>query len=330
MLSGMKAAMQDRYGGVDVVEVRDIEMPVPGAGEVRVRVRVASVNRADLDGIEPRPGFIRLFYGMRAPRNPRMGWDVAGEVESIGPDAERFKPGDRVFADLAVHGAGSFAEYVVAPEKAFELIPDGMSFEGASTLPHSAVLAVQGLRTRKGRTFKAGDRVLVVGASGNVGPFAVQIAKAGGAHVTGVASGPKLDMVRALGADAVIDYRTTNWTRTGQQWDWILDTDSHRNILSVRRALAPGGVYQTLGGSAWPILAAMTVGPLVSLFSNKSSGLMFAWKPFHVPDLERVLELVAAGKVRPVIDRSYPLSEVRDALRRVADGESRGKVLVIP
>lgn len=322
--------MQPRYGTVDVVEVREVDMPVPVVGEIRVRVRAASVNRADLDGIEPRPGFIRLIYGVRAPRNPRMGWDVAGEVESIGPGAERFKPGDRVFADLAVQGAGSFAEYVVAPEKAFEPIPDDMSFEVASTLPHSAVLALQGLRTRKGRTFKAGDRVLVVGASGNVGPFAVQIAKAAGAHVTGVASTPKLDMVRALGADEVIDYRTTDWTRTGQRWDWILDTDSHRNILSVRRALASGGVYQTLGGDGWPILASITLGPLVSLFSDKWSALMFAWKPFHMPDVERVLELVAAGKVRPVIDRVYPLSEVREALRRVDDGEARGKVVVVP
>jgi NADPH:quinone reductase-like Zn-dependent oxidoreductase len=326
----MKAAMQDRYGTVDVVEVREVPKPEPGDGEVLVKVRAASVNRADLDGLTPRPGFVRLFYGIRRPRNPRMGWDVAGEVAAIGAGVERLKPGDRVFADLAAHGAGSFAEYVNAPEGAFEPMPNGMRFEDAATLPHSAVLAMQGFRTRKGRTFSAGDRVLVVGASGNVGPFAVQIAKAAGAHVTGVASGAKLDMVRELGADAVIDYRTTNWTRTGERWDWILDTDSHRNILSVRRALAAGGVYVTLGGNAWPILAAMTAGPLVSLFSSKWSGLMFWWKPFNRGDLARVLELVAAGKVRPLIDRSYPLSEVREALRRVADGEARGKVLVVP
>jgi NADPH:quinone reductase-like Zn-dependent oxidoreductase len=172
--------------------------------------------------------------------------------------------------------------------------------------------------------------VLVVGASGNVGPFAVQIAKAMGAHVTGVASGPKLDMVRSAGADEVIDYRTTNWTRTGQRWDWILDTDSHRNILSVRRALTPGGVYVTLGGNAWPILASMTVGPLVSLFGSKWSGLMFWWKPFNRSDVERVLELTAKGLVRPVIDRTYPLSEIREALRLVADGKAHGKVVILP
>jgi NADPH:quinone reductase-like Zn-dependent oxidoreductase len=326
----MKAAMQDRYGSVDVVEVRDVPKPEPGEGEVLVKVRAASVNRADLDGLTPRPGFVRLFYGLRRPRNPRMGWDMAGEVESVGPGVKHFKPGDRVFADLAAHGAGSFADYVTSPETAFEPIPDGMTFDVAATLPHSSVLAIQGFRTRKGRTFKAGDRVLVVGASGNVGPFAVQIAKAAGAHVTGVASGPKQDMVRDLGADEVLDYRTTDWTRSGQRWDWILDTDSHRNILAVRRALAPGGAYVTLGGNALPILASMTVGPLLSLFSSRWSGLMFWWKPFHRPDVQRVLELVAAGQVRSVIDRSYPLSELREALRHMADGDARGKVLVIP
>ena len=329
-MAAVKAATKDRYGTPDVVELRDVERPTPKDGELLVRVRAASVNRADLDGIEPRPGFIRLFIGMRAPREQRMGWDVAGEVESIGPAVSRFKPGDRVFADLAAFGAGSFAEYVAAPEKAFEPIPDGMSFEDASTLPHSAVLALQGLRNRTGRTPEAGDRVLVVGASGNVGPFAVQMAKAIGAHVTGIASGPKLDFVRSCGADDVIDYRATNWTRTGQRWDWIVDTDSHRNVLSVRRALMRNGVYVTLGGNSWPILASITIGPLVSLFSSKSSGLMFWWKPFHRPDVERVLELVAAGKVRPMIDRTYPLSEVREALWRVQRGEAHGKVVLVP
>ena len=325
----MKAALRERYGTPDVVEVRDVPTPEAGDGQVVVKVRAASVNRADLDGIKPKPEFVRLFMGLRAPRDPRTGWDVAGEVESIGSGVDRFKPGDRVFADLAVHGAGAFAEYVVAKESAFQPMPPDMSFEEAATLPHSSVLALQGLRNRKGRSIKAGDRVLVVGASGNVGPFAVQIAKHLGAHVTGVASGPKLDLVRELGADEVLDYRATDWTRAGS-WDWILDTDSHRNILSVRRALKRDGVYVTLGGNAWPILASMTVGPLVSLFSSKWSGLMLWWKPFNPPDVDRLKELYAAGVIRPVIDRSYPLDEVRDALWRVERGEARGKVLVIP
>ena len=183
----MKAAFADRYGPPEVVEVRDVETPTPTEDRVLVRVRAASVNRADLDGLGPRPGFVRLFVGLRAPRNPRVGIDVAGEVEAVGPGVTRFKPGDRVFSDLFAHGGGAFAEYVCPREKAFELIPHGMSFEDAATLPHAAVLALQGLRLRDGRTIEPGMRVLVDGASGNVGPFAVQIAKAMGAEVTGVA-----------------------------------------------------------------------------------------------------------------------------------------------
>jgi len=326
----MKAALQLRYGTPDAVEVREVPRPEPGDGQVLVRVRAASVNRADLDGLKPKPGFLRPFLGLRAPRNARMGWDVAGEVESIGSGIERLKPGDRVFADLAVHGAGAFAEYVVARESAFQPMSPGMPFEDAAALPHSAILALQGLRNRKGRTIKAGDRVLVVGASGNVGPFAVQIAKHMGTHVTGVASASKLEMVRALGADAVLDYRATDWTRTGERWDWILDTDSHVGVLAVRRALTRDGVYLTLGGNGRQILAAITLGPLVSLVSSKWSGLMLWWKPFNPPDVDRIKELYEQGIVRPVIDRSYALDDVREALWRVERGEAFGKVLVIP
>ena len=326
----MKAAIRDRYGSPDVVRVEEVEKPSPGDGEVLVRVRAASVNRADLDGLKPKPGFVRLFLGVRAPRDPWMGWDVAGEVEAVGTGVTRFKPGDAVFADLANYGAGAFAEYVAKPEKAFEPMPPGMSFEDASTLPHSAVLALQGLRTRKGRTVKAGDRVLVVGASGNVGPFAVQIAKALGAEVAAVCSTSKVDFVRSLGVDDVMSYEEVDYTRSGRTWDWILDTDIRHSIFASRRALAPGGMYVSLGGDTGGIFQGIVVGPLVSLFGDKWSGLMLWWKPFHVPDVDRLKELLAAGKLRPVIDRSYPLDRVVEALRWVDDGHARGKVLVIP
>jgi NADPH:quinone reductase-like Zn-dependent oxidoreductase len=326
----VKAAMKDRYGTADVVEVREVPTPEPGEGELRVRVRASSVNRADLDGIEPKPKFLRLFLGVRAPREKRIGWDVAGEVETLGAGATRFAVGDAVFADLANHGAGSHAEYVVASEKAFEPIPTGMSYEDAATLPHSAVLAVQGLRTRQGLTPKAGDRVLIVGASGNVGPFAVQIAKAMGTHVTAVASGGKLDFVHELGADAVLDYETTDFTRTGDRWDWILDTDTHTGFWRARRALTPGGRYITLGGGGWAILRGVFGNLVLSRIGGKWTGLMLWWKPFHVPDVDRLRELIAAGRLRPVIDRRYPLDEARAALLRVERGEARGKVLIIP
>jgi NADPH:quinone reductase-like Zn-dependent oxidoreductase len=233
-----------------------------------------------------------------------------------------------VFADLFGRTHGAFAEYTVAPESAFEPMPAGMSFEEAATLPHSAVLALQGLRTRNGRTVQPGDKVLIVGASGNVGPFAVQIAKSMGAEVTGVARSSKLDFVRSLGADHVIDYTTTDWTATGQRYDWIVDTDSHKAIWRARRALAKGGRYITLGGTTWPILGALVLGPLLSLRGDRTSGLMLWWKPFHRPDVDRLKALFAAGAFRPRIDRRYPLDQVVDALRRVNDGQAQGKVVI--
>ena len=324
----MKAAFQDRYGPPDVVEVREVDRPVPSADQVLVRVRAASVNRADLDGLTPRPAFVRLFIGLRAPRNHSTGIDVAGVVESTGPDVTRFRPGDEVFADLYATGQGAFAEYVCAPEKAFQAIPAGMSFEDAATLPHSAILAVQGLRLRNGRTPQPGDKVLIDGASGNVGPFAVQIAKSMGAEVTGVASPEKLDFVRSLGADHVIDYTKVDYTKTGERYDWILDTDSHHPILGIRRSLKPNGVYVTLGGTSLPIIAGLVIGPLISLATDKSMGLMIWWKPFKADDVAALKELIAAGKVKPVIDRRYPLSEVVDALRYVDEGRATGKVVI--
>ena len=326
----MKAARAYRYGPPEVVGVESVERPSPTGDQVLIKVRAASVNRADLDGLGPRPNFVRLFVGMRAPRNPRVGIDAAGVVEAVGPEVTRYKPGDRVFGDLFAFGGGAFAEYAVAPERAFRRIAEWMSFEDAATLPHSAVLAVQGLRRRDGRTPKPGDKVLIDGASGNVGPFAVQIAKAMGADVTGVTSTAKIDMVRAIGADHVIDYTKVDYTKGTERYDWIVDTDSHHGILAVRRALKPNGVYITLGGTSWPIVRGLIVGPLISLFGSRWSGLMLWWKPFHGPDVERIEELIAAGKVKPVIDRSFSLDEVAAALRHVDDGHARGKVLVTP
>jgi NADPH:quinone reductase-like Zn-dependent oxidoreductase len=324
----VKAAFRDRYGTPDVVELHEVDRPVPSDDQVLVRVHAASVNRADLDGLVPKPGFARLFLGLRAPRDHRLGLDVAGVVESVGPSVMRFRPGDEVFADLFNHGQGAFAEYVCASEKAFATMAPGMSFEQAATLPHSAVLALQGLRLRNGRSIRPGDKVLIDGASGNVGPFAVQIAKARGAEVTGVASTDKLAFVRSLGADHVIDYTKVDYTRLPERYDWILDTDSHHPILHCRRALRPKGVYVTLGGTAWTIFTGLVVGPLISLFSDRWAGLALWWKPFHQPDVATLKELMADGKLKPVIDRRFALSEVIEALRYVDDGHARGKVIV--
>jgi NADPH:quinone reductase-like Zn-dependent oxidoreductase len=327
----MKAAIKERYGPPEVVELREIEKPVPVAGQVLVRVRAASVNRADLDGLKPRPAFVRLLIGLRAPKVGRrgVGLDVAGVVEAVGPNATRFRPGDEVFGDMSLYPSqGTFAEYVCAPEKAFESMPAALSFEEASTLPHSAILALQGLRRRDGRTFGPGDKVLIDGASGNVGPFAVQIAKSRGAEVTGVSSPSKMDFVRSLGADHVLDYTKVDYTKLPERYDWILDTDSHHSILRVRRALRPNGVYVTLGGTTWPIIASLTVGPLISRFSDRWSGLLLWWKPFNVDDVNTLKELITAGVVKPQIDRRYPLADVVAALRQVEDGRATGKVVI--
>ena len=324
----MMAALRYRYGAPEVVELREVDVPAPSEGQVLVRVRAASVNRADLDGLKPRPGIVRPFMGLRAPRNPSIGTDAAGVVEEVGLGVTRLTPGDHVMGDMFIGGQGSFAEYVCAPERAFQPIPAGMSLEEASTLPHSAILAMQGLRRPGGRTIEAGDRVLVDGASGNVGPFAVQIAKAVGAEVTGVASTDKLDFVRSLGADHVIDYTKVDYTKAGERYDWILDTDTHHGIGSVRRALRPNGSYVTLGGETGDLFSGVVVGRLRSRFSDRWSGLCLWWKPMHPPDVERLKGLIAAGQLRPAIDRRYPLRQVVEALRHVEDGRARGKVVI--
>jgi NADPH:quinone reductase-like Zn-dependent oxidoreductase len=324
----MKAAVRYRYGTPDVVSVEDIERPIPSDDQVLVQVRAASVNRGDLDGIIPRPAFVKLFMGLRAPRNPRIGLDVAGVVESVGPGVTRFQAGDKVFADLFSFGQGAFAEYVCAPERAFLPMPEGMTFDEAATLPHSAVLALQGLRLRDGRTFRPGDKVLIDGASGSVGPFAVQIAKTMGAEVTGVCRTEKVDFVKAVGADHVLDYTAVDYTRMRERYHWILDTDSHHSIFEVRRALRADGVYVTLGGTSWPIIRAVLLAPLVTMAGSRRMGLLLWWKPFDPGDVERLKELIAAGKVKPYIDRRFPLSQVASALRWVDEGHARGKVVI--
>lgn len=324
----MKAAVRYRYGSPDVVEIRDIEKPAPGPGRVLVRVVAASVNRGDLDGIIGRPRFVRLFTGWRRPRDPRLGIDMAGVVEAVGEGVTRFKPGDQVFGDGFRFGTTAFAEYVAPRETVIETIPQGMPFEEAATLPHGAILALQALRHRNGRTFGPGAKVLIDGASGSVGPFAVQIAKSMGAEVTGVCRSEKAEFVSSLGADHVIDYTKADYTKAKERYDWIVDTDSHHSLFRARRALATNGTYVTLGGWDAAILAGMLLGPLISRFSDRWSGLMLWWKPFHQPDVETLKGLLATGKVKPAIDRRFPFDEIVEALRYVDAGHARGKVVV--
>jgi NADPH:quinone reductase-like Zn-dependent oxidoreductase len=325
----VQIAWRERWGGPEVLELRDVDVPVPVRDQVLIKVHAASINRADLDWMLPKFGWIfRLFFGLRRPRRHTLGLDVAGVVEAMGPDATRFATGDRVFADLFRYGMASFAEYVCASERAFQLVPDGCSLEDAATLPHSALLAVMALRTTWGQELHAGDSIMVVGASGNVGPFAVQIAKARGLRVTGVCSTGKMDFVRSLGADDVIDYTTSDYTTSGP-YDRIVDVDGHRSIFGFRKALKPGGVYAAMGGNSRWILsffAHLTVGWLID--GGRHIGLMPGWRPFHPDDVAILRELLEQGAFKPAIDRRYPLAEVATAVEYVHQGRNRGKVVI--
>ena len=301
-------------------------MPVPGDGDVLVRVRASSINRSDFESLTGTPRMYRAFMGPFKPRDTRLGIDAAGEVEAVGSAVTRFRPGDRVYADLIYDGGGAFAEFACAKEKAWHPIPEGVDFETAATLPASAVLAFQGLGRREG--VRAGDRVLVIGASGSVGIFAVQLAKAAGAEVTGVSSTPKLDLVRSIGADHVIDYSRDDYTRADRRYDRILDSLATRSVLAVRRALAPSGVYGAHGArSTAGILQAMVGGPLLSVGRKRKMGVVIG-RPNDASDIATVGELVRAGTVVPVIDRRFTLDEVPEALRYFAAGKARGKLVI--
>jgi NADPH:quinone reductase-like Zn-dependent oxidoreductase len=324
----MRAIVWPRYGSPDVLEFADVPKPQPVEDQVLVRVVAASLNRADLDYLRGWPLFGRLFTGVRGPRTGGLGIDAAGRVEAIGPKATRFRPGDEVYGNLTQYGMGAFAEYVCAREGAFAMKPATMSMEAAATIPEAAIVAVQGLRLRGGRTIKPGDRVLVNGASGSVGPFAVQIAKSMGAEVTGVCRAEKLEFVRSLGADHAVDYGGADFPPHGQRYDWILDIAGKSSILDWRRALSPNGVYVVVGGTIRGMLQALTLGPLISRSGGRRMAIMTWWKPFKREDVAVLEKLFADGKIAPAIDRRYPLSEVPDALRYLDAGHPKGKIVI--
>ncbi len=321
----MRAFVRERYGGPEVLELRELENPTPKAGEVLVRVRASSVNAADLDYLYGRPTVTRLGIGLRVPRSKRLGLDVAGVVEAVGPGAARFAVGDEVFGDLTECGYGAFADYALATEAALAPMPQGLTFEEAAAVPQSAILALQALRSW--RPVRAGETVLVNGASGNVGPFAVRIAQAYGCEVTGVCSTAKVDFVRSLGVDDVIDYSAQDFAGSGRRWDRIVDVASHRSIFASRRALRRGGVYAWAGGDTRSLLGAILVGPILSITTSRKSGL-FMWKPFRQDDVAELTRLIEAGQLRPVIDRTYPLEEVPEALRHLDQKRSQGKLVI--
>lgn len=322
----MKAIVRHQYGSPDVLTLAEVDKPVVKDQDVLVRVRAASLNADDLEYLYGKSPFTRIATGLRKPRIRGLGVDVAGQVEAVGKNVTRFKEGDEVYGNMTEYGLGAYAEYVCAPAPAFALKPARLTFEEAATVPQSAVLALQGLRGK--RQIKPGNRVLINGAGGNVGPFAVQIAKYFGAEVTGVDSNDKLDMVRSVGADHAIDYTREDPIRNGQRYDLILDVVARRSMLEWRRALNPGGLYVMLGASTALLLQGTFLGPLISTMGSKKMAVMWWWRPFKQEDVAFLKELIEAGKVVPVIDRRYSLSEVPIALRYLEEGHARGKVVI--
>jgi len=320
----MKAIVCTKYGPPDVLRLKEVEKPAPNDNEVLVKVYAASVNVEDLDFLRGTAWSAR-FVGPLKPKYKILGFDIAGRIETVGRNVKQFHPGDEVFGDLFRYGFGAFAEYVCAPEKALVLKPASMTFEEAATIPSRATIALQGLRDK--RQIQPGQKVLINGAGGGVGPFAVQIAKSFGAEVTGVDSTKKLDMLRSIGADHVIDYTQEDFTKNGQRYDLILDIAGYHSIFDYKRALSPKGIYAIVGGSRATIFQALFLGPLISLIGSKKMGLM-AWKPNKKEDLDFIKELIESGKVVPVIDRRYPLSEVAEALRYFEEEHPQGKIVI--
>ncbi|HEX6263409.1 MAG TPA: NAD(P)-dependent alcohol dehydrogenase [Actinomycetota bacterium] len=320
----MKAIVQDEYGPPDVLELREVDPPAIREREVLVRVRAAAVHPGDLFLMEGWPRVLRVVYGLRRPKRNIPGFDVAGIVEVVGAEVRHLHPGDEVFGN----GRGTCAEYTSASEGELAPKPDDLSFEQAAAVPTSAVAALRGIRDA-GKV-RPGQKVLINGASGGVGTFAVQIAKALGAEVTAVCSTANADLVRSLGADHVIDYTREDFTRGGRRFDLILDNVASHPLSETRRALAPGGVLlpnSGRSGGAWfgplgRIALAFVLSPFI-----RGQGRQFV-ATVKAEDLVDITEMIEAGRVRPVVERTYPLGETPDALRHVARGHTRGKVVI--
>lgn len=317
----MKAVVYERYGGPDVLRVADVPTPQPADGQVLVRVEATSINLSDWEGLRGSPLYARLG-GLRAPRRRTLGSDIAGTVEAVGAGVTRFAPGDDVYGDN-LELMGGFAEYAVVPEAALALKPAELTFVQASTIPQAGAIALQGTVHATG-----GSRVLINGAGGGSGSFAIQLAKRNGAHVTGVDNEHKLDFMRSLGADDVVDYRREDFTRDREPYDLVLDLVAHRSVFAYRRALAPGGRYRCVGGSVRSLLRVVTVGAATGRLTGRSLGMLTVKQgPAHFQPLS---ELCVTGEIGIHIDRTAALEEVPEALAHVGEGRALGKVVITP
>jgi NADPH:quinone reductase-like Zn-dependent oxidoreductase len=321
----MQAVVHHRYGSPDVLELQEIAKPTPAEGQVLIRVRTASVNPYDWHFLRGMPSFLRLFIGMRRPKSPRLGADVAGTVEAVGANAAPFKPGDAVFGTAK----GSFAEYACAVTSQLAVKPQEISFEHAACLPIAGITALQGVRD-KGKV-QTGQTVLINGAAGGVGTFAVQIAKSFGARVAGVSSTRNVDLLRSIGADEVIDYTCEDFARSGKHYDLFFDLVGNRSLTDCLRAVQPRGTYISCSGggpdrSTMNLLAGLLQNAVRSCFAKqKMPGLL---AKINREDLAFLADLVQTGRVIPVVDRTYSLPEVAEAIRHVESGHARGKVVI--
>lgn len=321
----MKAIVYTKYGSPDVLQLKEVEKPATKENEVLIKVVASSVNEWDNGLISGKGLLTRLLGGLFKPKNKILGADVAGVIEAVGNNIKNFKPGDEVFGDIAGAGFGAFAEYVSAPEKMLAKKSPEMSFEQAAALPQAGLLAMQGLRYKK--PLLAGQHLLINGAGGGVGPIALQYAKSIGATVTCVDREEKFNMLRSLGADELIDYRKTDYTKTGIQYDYILDVTARRSVSDYKRALKPGGVFAMIGGSIGGLLFQMMVlQPFLSKYRKKKLGIM----GYHVSKegLDELSKLFDDGKISPVIDRSFPLAATADAFRYYQQGIFTGKIII--
>jgi len=316
----MKAIVRTHYGPPDVLQFAEIEKPTPKDNEVLIELYAASVNPLDRFHLRGAP-WNRHIPGLRTPKQPVIGCDIAGRVEAVGRDVKQFQPGDAVFGVTGLAGGG-FAEYACVPEAKLAPKPANISFEDAAAVPIAAITALQGLRD-KGR-IQPGQKVLIDGASGGVGTFAIQIAKSFGAEVTAVCSTRNVDTARSLGADNVIDYTKEDFTQSAQHYDLILGANAHHSIFAYLRLLHPSGTYVAVGGSVPKIVQAMLLAPLLSRIGSKK--VRFFVAKINQKDLLFLKDLLESGKVVPVIDRRYPLSEAADAIRYLEEGHAQGKI----
>jgi NADPH:quinone reductase-like Zn-dependent oxidoreductase len=316
----MKAAVRSRYGDAGTIDVATVDDPVPGPEDVLVRVHAVSLNASDWEFLTGSPGYIRM-WGLFKPRHSILGSDIAGTVVSMGSGAKRFQAGDEVFGDVLGH-FGGLAEYASLPEKCLSRKPRALGMIEAATLPQAGLVALQGLRD-KGH-LKSGERVLINGAGGGSGSFAVQLAHAWGAHVTGVDRGEKLELIRRLGAEVALDFTREDFTSQGVRYDLILDLAAHHSLFDIQRALTPKGRYVMVGGSVSHILGCLTLGPLLSMRGRKMGLAVIEANKY----LDQLVELVENKTISPVIDRVYPLDQAREALGHLGAGAARGKIVV--